>query len=233
MTLKQILNNVLSQSGFLEKGGFASSDDVDDKQMVAIANRAAYEVMNHFPWPELRTSAHVNLNTDQSRYQLPADFQSFVADSAWETNGSRKVEWPVPDTRWFLYKFTSFSDGGTIRIRRYGNEIEIHDSVAGEEFDYEYVSKWVVRAADGERKELFTKDDDEYLLDDQLLVLGVQAHWQQAKLMPSYQEHFGNFNRKMSEAIGRATSASKVGGFMGRGNWLNSRSPYYPLYRRS
>jgi hypothetical protein len=232
MDLKTILNNVLGQSGFLQKGGFSTSADPDDIQMVAIANRTAYEIMNYFLWSNLRTQAQINMQSGQSRYQLPPDYQDFVPDSAWETEGERQVEWPVPDGRWFLYKFTSYSDGGTYRVKKYGNEIEIHDANTDEAFNYEYISKWVVVDEQGARKELFTADSDTFLLDDQLLILGIQAHWQQAKLMPSYTEHFGNYQRKMHEAIGRDSSGSKIGGVCGYGNWIKSRSPYYPLYRK-
>jgi hypothetical protein len=229
MDLKTILNNVLTQSSFLEKGGFTTSSDPDDKQMVAMANRAAYEIMNYWNWPELRSTGHIDLNSGQFRYVLPPDFQDLVPDSAWQGDGERRVEWPVPNGRWFMYKFSSWSDGGTMRIRRYGNEIEVHDPASGESFDYEYISKWPIVSAEGERKELFTEDTDEFLLDDQVLILGIQAHWQQAKLMPSYAEHFGNYNRKMAEAIGRANGGTTIGG----PRHPNRFSPYYPLWRPS
>jgi hypothetical protein len=68
-------------------------------------------------------------------------------------------------------------------------------------------------------------------MDDQLLILGIQAHWMQTKLMPQYMEHMGNYNRKMTEAIGRNVGGSKIGGVcsgrFGRG------APYYPLWRKS
>lgn len=227
MTLKEILNNVLMQSGFLEKGGFTGSADPDDRQMMAIANRTAYEIMNYYKWPELRNSSRIDINSGQERYTLPPDFQDLVPGSAWEDNGERQVEWPVPDDRWFMYKFSTWSDGGTLRVRKYGNEIEIHDPVTGDGFDYEYVSKWVVETEEGARKEFFTEDADTWILDDMLLILGIQAHWQQAKRMPSYTEHFGNYNRKMSEAIGRANGGSTIGGRRG----IPYRGPYYPLYR--
>jgi len=105
----------------------------------------------------------------------------------------------------------------------------ISDAEDNTSFNYEYISKWVVEDAAGARKEFFTADDDSFILDDQLLVLGIQAHWQQAKLMPSYTEHFGNYNRKISEAIGRSSSGKTIGG-VPRG--LGRRSPYYPLYRK-
>jgi len=120
MDLKNILNNVLAQSGFLERGSFTTSADPDDKQMIAIANRVAYEIMNYFAWTDLRTASQINILPGQSRYQLPGDYQDLVPNSAWESEGERQVEWPVPDGRWYMYKYTAYSAGGTYRIRKYG-----------------------------------------------------------------------------------------------------------------
>ena len=230
MVLKDILNNVLSQSGFIEKDTFTSAADIDDKQMISIANRVAYEIKNYFMWPELSKSNEVTLIEGVLRYKLPDDFQDFVPDSAWETDGSRQVEWPTPNNRWYMYKFSTLSDGGVYRVKKYGNEIELYDVQGGAKFSYEYISKWVVKNEQGGLKESFTDDADSFILDDQLLVLGIQAHWQQAKQMPSYAEHFGNYDRKLSEAIGRSSSARTIGGYR-RPN-INCRSPYTPLYLR-
>ena len=230
MTLVDILNSVLEQSGFLSRNSYAGSSDPDDKQMVAIANRAAYEIMNYYKWDTLRTTFTVNQNSS-TRYNLPADYQEMVANSAWETDGNKPVEFPVPDRRWFMYKFTNWSDGGMIRMRRYGNQLEIHDPQPGEQFEFEYISKWCITAQDGQRKEFFTADTDVFALDSQLLILGVQAHWMQTKLMPQYNEHFANYMSKMNEAIGRSTGAKTIGG-VGAGHFYNG-SPYYPLYRPS
>ena len=231
MDLKDILNNVLEQSGFLSRNSYTGSADPDDKQMVAMANRAAYEIMNYWTWPELRTTGHIAISdSTQIRYVLPSDFQALVPDSAWETDGERRVEWPVPDGRWFMYKFTNWSDGGTIRMRKYGNELEIHDPDSTTGFQFEYVSKWSIVSSAGERKEFFTEDTDEFLLDDQVLILGIQAHWMQTKMMPQYKEHFANYRSKLNEAIARSFGTKTIGGVGGIGG---RGAPYYPLYRPS
>lgn len=231
MNLAQMLNNVLEQSGFLSRQSYTGSADPDDKQMVAIANRVAYEIINGYRWPELR-NVHKFLMTSESKYDLPSDYQQMVADSVWQEDGSKPVEFPVPDRRWYMYKFTNWSDGGLIRMRQYGDQLEIHDTQPGEEIAFEYISKWYIRSVEDVGKEFFTDDSDTFMLDDQLLILGIQAHWMQTKLMPQYMEHFANYRAKTNEAIGRSTGARTIGGFDGIGNYYNG-SPYYPLYRRS
>ena len=232
MTLSEILNEVLSQSGFLIKGTFTNSPDPDDRQMVSIANRVLYEIVNWYDWSVLRKTHTVNIVVDQdsNRFRLPNDFQSFVPDSAWEEDGSRKVEYPVPNGRWFMYKFTPFSDGGTIRVRQYGNELEIHDPVEGESFKLEYISNAPVVSSEQIPKVKFDDDNDEFLIDDQVLILGIQAHWMQTKMMPQFQQHFQNYMNKMAEAVGRDSGGSTIGGVGGGYEWSRRRYPYTPLY---
>ena len=230
MDLRTILNNVLAQSGFLQKASFASGTDPDDVQMMAIANRAAYEIMNFYPWSVLSETFTLvmteTLGVPDTVYALPSNFQSVIADSAWETDGSRKVDLPTPTNRWYLYKFSSFSDGGTIRARFYGDTIEIHDPSPGESINFEYTVNTPITDSLAAPKEQFTLDTDLFLMDDQLLVLGTQAHWQQTKLMPQYQEHMVNYRMKMNEAIGRDAGAQTIGGV----SRLTNRSPYTPLW---
>jgi hypothetical protein len=235
MTLREMLNEVLAQSGFLERSVFTSSSDPDDRQMVAIANRVACEIKGFYNWSGLRQSTTIVMTetggVPDVRYDLPANYCSMVPDSVWETDGSRKVDLPVPENRWFLYKFTSFSDGGTIRARLYGDQIEIHDPEPGESFSFEYIADQVITDSAGQPKTNFTEDTDVWILDDQLFILGVQAHWAQTKLLPQYEQWYANYLAKMNEAIGRDASGQTIGGQTADGDWLSTRSPYYPLYR--
>jgi len=200
--------------------------------MVAIANRGAYKFMTYFKWSGLRTDAEIDSLPGQQTYDLPGDFQDLVPNSAWEGEGERPVEWPVPDDRWFMYKFTSYSSGGVYRVRKFGDTIEVLSDVDDStNFQYQYISKWVVQDEQQVLKEFFTADSDTYRLDDQVLILGIQAHWMQTRMMPQYQEHYGNYNRKLSEAIGRSVGGKTIGG-RGAGGF-GRRDPFYPLWRPS
>ncbi len=228
MDVKAILNSVLSQSGFLEKTAFFASTDPDDKQMAAIANRVGYEILNYFDWPELRVTGAITTVAGTTLYDLPTDFQSLVPNSAWEDDGSRPVEWPTPNNEWFMYKFSTWSTGGTARIKMYGDQIEVLNDTDGDDFSYEYITNAYAETSGSDRITAFSADSDTFRLDDQLLVLGIQAHWQQAKQMPAYTEHFGNYQRKMTEAIGRANTGRTIGGVQNLDHGY--RAPYTQLY---
>ena len=257
MNLLNILNDVLAQSSYLQKAEFANSTDVDDVQMMAIANRVAYEIMNYYNWSSLRKATEILMaetveisipegvisRTPITVYGLPSDFQSLIPDSAWESEGSRIVELPTPEDRWYMYKFSAYSDGGTLRARIIGKSptaegdnigrvyLEVHDPQPGETFEFEYISKGVVIPEDTaeDARDRFEKDTDSWLLDDQLLVLGIQANWAQTTLLPQANDWKANYDSKMAEAISRDSSGRTIGG-QGH-DWIGRRSPYYPLYR--
>jgi hypothetical protein len=229
--------------------------------MMAIANRVAYEIMNYYNWSSLRKTHEIEMTaqtvpslgggsttTPDIIYTLPADFQSLVPDSAWESDGSRSVELPTPEDRWYMYKFSAYSDGGTIRARIIGKKpmenglvtttgdlvrLEVHDPEPGESFFLQYVSKGTVIPENTaeDTRDNFQKDTDTWLLDEQLLVLGIQANWAQTKMLPQANDWKVNYNSKMHEAISRDASGKTIGG-VSNDYWMDRRSPYYPLYRR-
>lgn len=231
MNLIDMLNEVLSQSTFLKRQSFANSSDPDDIQMVSIANRVAYEIKHMYNWMELRNTFTLNLATGVDEYDLPDDFDGYVPNSGWEADGSRPIDLPVPDGRWYQYKFSTLSAAGILRCRIYGDKIVVDEDHDTTPVEMEYVSKWVIRSNTDQPKEYFTNDSDTFILDDQLFILGVQGHWAQAKGLPQYAEWMANYQRKTNEAIGRTVGAQRIGGIdLGRKRY-GRRSPYYPLWR--
>ena len=230
MDLVGILNAVLGEAGFLERTSFTDSADPDDKQMVAIANRVMEDIRTFYDWSALVKTFHVDVQTGQTVYPLPEDYYSLVSDSAWETNGSRKVDLPVPRNRWFVYKFSSLTDAGTVRARLYGDSIEIHEPSVTTGFDLEYVTRYLVESSDGTPKATFTKDTDVFLLEDDLLIKGVLARWGRTKMMPMAPDWDREYKQELTYQVGRDNSGQTIGG---TGTRIDRRSPYYPLWRNS
>jgi hypothetical protein len=236
MNLKDMLNQMLGEAGFLEKAAFAGSTDPDDKQMVAIANRVAQSTLEFYNWSSLIKNYTIKIVADPSdpdqaqiAYPLPADFSNMVADSAWEVDGSRRVDLPTPQGRWYMYKFSAWSDGGTIRARIMYPNIEIYSPQIGDEFQFAYESKYPVISVDGTPKQYFTQDDDSFALEDELLIKGTLAKWGQTKMMPQAGEWKMEYMQDMNSAIGRDAGGRTVGG-ANRESRYDCRSPYTPLY---
>jgi hypothetical protein len=172
----------------------------------------------------------IPLISGQTEYALPADFSEIVPDSAWETDGSRKIDVPVPDTRWYMYKFSTLSDAGTLRARVYGKTLEVQKDFAGtNSITLEYDSTSSIESGTGTPKEKFTEDTDVWLLDEEVLTLGIQANWAVAKLLPQANAWMQNYMDNMGEAVGRTTGGQTIGG---PGYWRGiRRPPYTPLWK--
>ncbi len=233
MTLLEIINEVLGMSGFLQRQRIVTSTNPDDIQMLVIANRVARDVHEYYPWPIMRRVGTITPISGQTRYALPDDFVDFVPDSAWQENGSRVAEWPTPDRRWYMYKFSAFSTGGMNRIKKYGNEIEIEASTGVRPISYEYISNAIIEAENGAKKSRFTADTDKFLLNERALLNGIQAEWGTNKMMPQASVWAARYQSSLADAIAEANSARTVGGTdqrFGR-RWRNGFSPYTNLYK--
>lgn len=228
MNLKEILNEVLSQSSFLKRDSFAGSVDPDDQQMVSIANATADNIRTFYPWMKLRTSLDIEFQEGQYRYALPNDFDGFVPNSVWEANGSKPVDIPLSDRQWYKFKFSSAGSGGMIRARLYDNAIEIAELNPGQTISLEYISKWIIQSSASEGKERFTSDTDTFRLDDQMLILGIKADWADTKEFAQADKWKGQFWNKLTREIGKTTGSSTIGGYP---KSYGNGSPYYPLYR--
>jgi hypothetical protein len=230
MNLKDMLNQVLAQSAFLQRAGFFGSTDPDDLQMVAIANRVVQEIRDMYNWEILRNRFTIIMQDGVERYNLPDDFKAYVPNSGWQDEGSRQIELPVPDGRWYMYQNSAYSDGGTYRCRLSGNQIEVFEPDPGQKIVFFYISDSTVESQLGVRKPLFTEDEDNYIMDDQMLILGIQAHWAETKLLPQAQAWKTNYRAKVNEQIGITTGGRTIGGFT-RGSRYDKDSPYYPLWQ--
>jgi hypothetical protein len=227
MNLLQILNEVLSQSGFLKRGSFMSSQDADDIQMGAIANRVAYEILNHFDWPEAEVIGGIMMQDGITLYELPEDFQSLVPDSEW-TDAGVKADLLLNKPEWFTGRLGTGTGGSQIQYRLRGRSaLEVLEPNPGETLTFSYITKYPILNQSGQLIERFTADSDRFLLDDQLLVLGVQSHWAQTKMFPTAEQWRANYNAKLNEAIGRHSGGKTIGGSFKPRN----RSPYTPLWK--
>jgi hypothetical protein len=227
-TIVDIINNVLEQSGFLRRPQIFNSADPDDRQMAAIANRTNIEIAQFYKWSAIRKVFEIILVENQNTYALPTDLNWVVPDSSWEEDGSRKVDDYVSDAVWYQFKFSSLTTGGTIRARIYGDTIEVIDPFAGGKIIMEYMTDQAVEDSlqSGLLKEEFTKDTDYFLLGDQLLTLGIQAHWALTKLLPQADAWGQNYMKKMNEAVGRDGTRNTIGGSPQQ----TRRAPYTKLW---
>lgn len=210
MNLKDMLNAVLGQSGFLQRDAFATSTDPDNIQMVAFANRAANEIRERFPWNRLRQSTSVTLIEGQVSYPLPDDFDYYMTETMWKSFGARHVVIPTSDRYW---SFIKAGNPGT-RINYYAKfiqgKLEFTAVSGGDVINFDYMSKYAITDSGGTPKEQFTEDTDLFLLSDHTLIRGTQAYWKIEKEIMTGLKDEKDFEQHIKRDIAADTPAKVI-----------------------
>jgi hypothetical protein len=188
MTLKEMLNQVLSETGFDQLEEFIGSTTQEARQLVALANREV-NTLSKDEWQALRKDATITM-TSANKYDLPADYRQFIPDTAWTE--TRKADFPTTDEVWQYYLARGVSSGLRHRVRIDGGQLEILDPSPGEVLRIFYISNAPVFTPAELFQKTFTADNDTLVLDDDLFMLGVIWRFMRAKGLEwqsAYQEY--------------------------------------------
>lgn len=119
--------------------------DAHVKLLLALANAELKECRRDYQWPQLIKVGTITLASGTNSYELPGDFDSFVADSEWDTGSSQPLYGPISaqdwnaltygvagtsvykqyrieghaDTQLFVYPTPASGDAGTVLAFRY------------------------------------------------------------------------------------------------------------------
>lgn len=198
MTLKEMLNQVLSETGFGEYTEFFSSPRPDAKQMVGLAQREINDLSKH-DWQALIETEEVAM-TAATEYSLPADFRHFVGDTAF--SATRRAMFPTTPEKWAYYDARDINSGIMLRVRLISGALHIQNPNNGGTLRLEYVSNYPVLASDGTtRKQRFSADSDTIVLNDDLFMLGVLWRFRRAKGM-DWQPLLGEYNQMKRREMG-------------------------------
>lgn len=196
-TLKQILDSVMGESGFLIPSSYANSPSPDDQQLVHLANAASDDI-REAGLVGARRFASIALD-GSGNYSLPADFHAYISDTAWV--GSRKVDFPTAPQEW---AFLNASGVGFYEHRaRILDALRMLGDVSGETLRFEYVSAYPWQNANAVAIENATSDSDVWLLDRRLLTAGIKWRWKKEKGVEDWKEDLQLFNRYVGQVRGR------------------------------
>ena len=202
LTLSDILNRVLDESGFARESAYIAGTSVATRQLVALANRSA-TVLRDMPFTKRRANGTITMTTAVS-YSLPSDFFEYVPDTAYMEDNSTPVCWPTPEDEWALYQNGGLSPSGVLYVRQFAGALAVINPVDGTDILFEYLSNACVRAtAAGAYKERFTVDTDEWQLDDELIVMDVKWRFKKEKGFPDWQADAQDFAVYLRTVLGR------------------------------
>jgi hypothetical protein len=162
-------------------GTFFGSPEVFEMEACDLVNEVAQDIAKYQDWQALIRLAELSGNGVIEVFDLPGDYdrqmQSAVIQdgSTWAWGYQR-----FTDLNAFLFAqargFNGSPGGWTI----YGDKVRFTPAPTGTAM-YPYVTRNWAKSANGEAKSSFTADNDEYLLPDRLLTLGLVWRWRENK----------------------------------------------------
>jgi len=169
MNLKDILTDVLNYMGEEPDDHYVGNIDSNYARLVVFANSAISDIVKAHDWSLLKKQATITVVDGTVLYDLPTDFDRLITDTSY-TNDSR-VSLPTKD-KIFAYDNNSICYEG----RLIGGQIEFRNIPPGD-VTFNYVSKYAVQNNLAVNQERFTRDDDEWLLDDELLMRMIRQRY--------------------------------------------------------
>lgn len=224
--LDDMLDSVLQRRSFNAKGTFVGSSDIDLLQMVELANAANVHFRRFFPWNTLKKTDTITMDGSLT-YDLASDFDYLVPESAYKTTSAVPVNLPASNELWGWLGANSTTSGRTYIGQIIGGQLVLSQEVAADVITYDYISKHAVDTnAGGATKERFTLDNDVFLLDEEVLLQGIDAHWAKAKGFEDAPQSMGQFIQSMRGWIAHDTGAKTIRPYRvpRRGPWSDAMS---------
>ena len=226
MTLSEMLDSVLLESGMATETAYCTSSKDEVLRLVNLANRSARRIATDWKWQKLRRVFTFSLTTSTS-YDLPTDFRELVADTTFSNNIVSPVDLPVHPTEWRELQTNGTGVGPTYKMRIIGGRIEVFDPQDGETVSFEYHSDHPVLATDGTTtKARFTLDSDTFRLDDDLLMMSIIWRFKKLLGLPDWQIDLAEATAYAKTVMGQDAGAKTIY----PGQMEASGEPYTPTW---
>lgn len=206
MQLLAIVQQFCQRSGLARPANVAGSTDRMITQIHALLNEML-EDLTRWTWQQTLKEAVFTTTLTESQgniFTLAPNFDHIREKTFFNRTQKLRVEGPLSDEEWQAVKATSYS---TLKYywRIQGDELKLTPTPStAETLAFEYVSKaFVYNATDLEYKATFTKDNDEFLLDDRLISAALRWLWKKEKGF-TYAEEFTRYEALAAELSGRS-----------------------------
>ena len=167
-------------------------------EMSELANEAAIAIAKAADWRKLH-KLYVFSGTGQKEFPFPDDYDRMPLKAAMFSTRSRMPLMPARDMDQWLQLQILPVVGYPGRWIIIGGQIELMPALMqAEEVKFYYITKNIVVGD----KARFTGDNDEFMLSERLLTLGIVWRWRALKGL-DYAEDMKNFDLALSEESGR------------------------------
>jgi hypothetical protein len=214
VNLLEIIQSACADLTLPEPAAVVGSTDATASQLLEIANKEGRDLARCYAWQTLIEEATFTTVATESQGALTTlagtDFRYIVGDTIWNRTTGIPVCGPVVPSEWQAVLANSFTGpypqwrirGGTLRF--------LPVPTAGQTCAFEYVSKnWCTDSTGVTTRAAFASDQDLCLVDDELVLLGIQWRWRKAKGF-EYSEEFLLYERQVADAMARDGGKRKL-----------------------
>ena len=208
MTLRQAVQSASLRVVGTRPVAVVSSTEQVTVELLDLAREVARDIAEDHDWRDLTKVATFVGDGVTEAFAKPADYHRMVQGGAmWEPGtwlwGYRAVasldEWMRRrDLAWI-------TPGGWILL---GGEFRFYPAPTGDA-EFAYISTECIRDSNGNPKSSFTDDEDQFILGDDLLTLGMIWRWKAQKGL-EYGEDMANYESAMSKAMARDKGARLI-----------------------
>lgn len=217
-TLKTILDTVCDDALIERDANYATNSDPQYQRLVRYANKTSRDILSVHNWSALKKRGTVTVVSGTTLYDLPSDYSHLINDTAQTGSGLRKANVPMNDS---IISLSDVRNITTYMGRLLGNQIELVNMPSGT-FYFMYMSKGSVqRDGTGDLTDTFLTDNDQWLLDDELLIRGILWRWHKAEGHPDAASEMNDFTNYFKVAKARDIGARVITS----GGQLNYISP--------
>jgi len=207
MTLLEVVQQFCLRSGIPVPTTVTGSTDTQVLQIQALLEEEGADLAARGDWESLTNEAtHTTVATEsQGAISTLASngFRHIINQTIWDRTDRLPVIGPINKRQWQALKAVVMT-GPRYQFRIRGGNLLVNPvPVAGHDWAFEYISKnWIVSADGLSFRSLFTADTDEFLLPDEILLMGLRWRWMREKGL-DYSELFATYEMQVKDAVGR------------------------------
>lgn len=208
-TLLALVQTACLELGVPSPSSVVGNSDMQVRQLLALANREGWEshraAGENGGWQAMRVEWTFNLVPAQSAYSLPADFDFFIPQTAWDRSYRWQLLGPLSAQEWQVLQSGISPVGPRMRFRIFGNAVNFQPTPGTSTTDlicFEYMSNGWCQSAASVRQSAWAADTDTFVLDDQLMILGLKWRFKQAKGLP-YEDIKEDYRRLLDQLLAR------------------------------
>lgn len=214
MNAVELIREACDIVGISRPTSIASATDKGVRQLVGLLNDEGRDLSARFGWEALIAEATFATQAQEDQGAISDiigaanAYRYILNDTMWNRSRNEPVCGPQSSVDWQALKTLGLSGPyTTYRIR--GGRL-LFDSIpaAGENVYFEYASRnWIVNGVSYKRA--VSDDTDEFRLDDEILLRGVEWRWRRVKGL-AYAEDFNSYERMVADAMARDGTKRKL-----------------------